>query len=85
MTPQARILRGLRRSWGCRGRFAIAQFLQRERADLGLDPYEGRWWQGVHHHLVLAAVAYVFGLVSYLRSKKTSGVTWEPVLPAIQP
>jgi SRSO17 transposase len=82
MTPPATIFRGLRLS---RGRFAIAQFFQRDKADLGLDHYEGRWWQGFHHHLVLAAVAYVFGLVSYLRSKKISGVTWEPVLHAIQP
>jgi hypothetical protein len=35
-----------------------------------LDHYEGRSWQGFHHHLVLAAVAYLFVTVIYLRSKK---------------
>jgi len=53
-----------------RGRFPIEQFFQRGKTDLGLDHYEGRSWQGFHHHLVLAAVAYLFVTVIYLRSKK---------------
>ena len=32
--------------------------------------YEGRSWRGFHHHLVLGAVAYLFVLTIYLRSKK---------------
>ena len=53
-----------------RGRFAIEQFFQRDKTDLGLDHYEGRSWRGFHHHLVLAAVAYLFVTVIYLRAKK---------------
>jgi SRSO17 transposase len=53
-----------------RGRFPIEQFFQRDKTDLGLDHYEGRSWQGFHHHLVLAAIAYLFVTVIYLRSKK---------------
>jgi SRSO17 transposase len=53
-----------------RGRFPVEQFFQRGKTDLGLDHYEGRSWQGFHHHLVLAAVAYLFVTVIYLRSKK---------------
>ncbi len=53
-----------------RGRFTVEQFFQRAKTDLGLDQYEGRSWRGFHHHLVLAAVAYLFVLVIYLRSKK---------------
>jgi SRSO17 transposase len=53
-----------------RGRFPIEQFFQRDKTDLGLDQYEGRSWRGFHHHLVLAAVAYLFVTVTYLRSKK---------------
>lgn len=53
-----------------RGRFPIEQFYQRAKTDLGLDHYEGRSWRGFHHHLVLAAVAYLFVMVIYLRSKK---------------
>lgn len=55
-----------------RGRFPIEQFFQRDKSDLGLDHYEGRSWRGFHHHLVLAAVAYLFVTVIYLRSKKNS-------------
>ncbi len=53
-----------------RGRFPIEQFFQRDKTDLGLDHYEGRSWPGFHHHRVLAAVAYLFVMVIYLRSKK---------------
>jgi SRSO17 transposase len=53
-----------------RGRFPIEQYFQRDKTDLGLDHYEGRFWLGFHHHLVLAAVAYLFVLAIYLRSKK---------------
>jgi SRSO17 transposase len=53
-----------------RGRFPVEQFFQRGKTDLGLDHYEGRSWPGFHHHLVLAAVAYLFVTVIYLRSKK---------------
>lgn len=53
-----------------RGRFPIEQFFQRDKTDLGLDHYEGRSWQGFHHHLVLAAVAYLFVMVIYLGAKK---------------
>jgi len=53
-----------------RGRFPIEQFFQRNKTDLGLDHYEGRSWRGFHHHLVLAAVAYLFVTVIYLHAKK---------------
>ncbi len=69
-----------------RGRFAIEQFFQRDKTDLGLDHYEGRSWRGFHHHLVLAAVAYLFVLVIYLRAKKNfwpyvgSGLACDPAV-----
>ena len=53
-----------------RGRFASEQCFQRAKTDLGLDHYEGRSWRGFHHYLALAAVAYLFVLVIYLRAKK---------------
>ena len=55
-----------------RGRFPIEQFFQRDKTDLGLDHYEGHSWLGFHHHRVLAAIAYLFVLVIYLRSKKNA-------------
>ena len=69
-----------------RGRFAVEQFFQRDKTDLGLDHYEGRFWLGFHHHLVLAAVAYLFVMVIYLRAKKNfwpyvgSGLARDPAV-----
>ena len=68
-----------------RSRYHIEQYFQRVKDDLGFDHYEGCSWCGSHHHLVLSALAYLFVLVVYLRAKKTSGVTWERTLRAIQP
>ena len=53
-----------------RGRWPIEQYFQRGKDDLGLDHYEGRSWRGFHHHLTMAAIAYLFVVVDYLRSKK---------------
>lgn len=53
-----------------RGRFAIEQYFQRGKTDLGLDQHEGRSWAGFHHHLALAALAYWFVLLSFERLKK---------------
>jgi len=53
-----------------RSRWHIEQSFQRAKDDLGLDHFEGRSWRGFHHHLVLSAVAYLFILVQYNRTKK---------------
>ena len=53
-----------------RARWQIEQYFQRSKDDLGLDHFEGRSWRGFHHHLVLAATAYLFILTVYLRTKK---------------
>ena len=53
-----------------RGRWHIEQYFQRGKSDLGLDHYEGRSWQGFHHHLVLASLAYLFVAVYHHRTKK---------------
>lgn len=55
-----------------RQRWAIEQYFQRDKDDLGLDHFEGRSWQGFHHHLALAAAAYLFILLIYLHAKKNS-------------
>ena len=53
-----------------RSRWQIEQYFQRSKSDLGLDHYEGRSWRGFHHHLALSALAYLFILSCWLRSKK---------------
>ncbi len=61
---QARCLR-----WS-RGRGALEHYFQRGKTDLGLDHHEGRSWAGFHHHLVLAALAYWFVVLTGERTKR---------------
>jgi SRSO17 transposase len=69
-----------------RSRWHIEQYFQRAKDDLGLDHFEGRSWRGFHHHLVLSAIAYLFILVQYLRTKKNfwcdvgAGIESDPAL-----
>ena len=53
-----------------RSRWHIEQYFQRAKDDLGFDHFEGRSWNGFHHHLVLSALAYLFILTVHLRAKK---------------
>jgi SRSO17 transposase len=53
-----------------RGRWPIEQYFQRGKDDLGLDHFEGRSWRGFHHHLAMSAIAYLFVVADYIRSKK---------------
>jgi len=53
-----------------RSRWNIEQYFQRGKDDLGLDHFEGRSWQGFHHHLVMAVLAYLFVVVVFLDAKK---------------
>jgi len=53
-----------------RSRWHVEHYFQRSKDDLGLDHYEGRFWRGFHHHLILSAIAYLFILTRYLASKK---------------
>ena len=55
-----------------RSRWHIEQYFQRAKDDLGLDHFEGRSWNGFHHHLVLSALAYLFILTIHQRAKKNA-------------
>lgn len=50
-------------------RWCIEQGYQQLKEELGLDHFEGRSWQGLHHHIVLCFMAYCF-LILWKRSKK---------------
>ena len=58
-----------------KSRWQIEQGYQQLKEELGLDHYEGRRWQGWHHHVTLVMMAYAFLTLETLRSKKTSGWT----------
>jgi SRSO17 transposase len=43
-----------------KARWACEQAHQQMKEELGLDHFEGRSWQGLHHHAVLTMVAFAF-------------------------
>lgn len=51
-------------------RWWIEQGYQQLKDELGLDHYEGRSWQGWHHHVTLTMVAFAFLVLEMLRLKK---------------
>jgi SRSO17 transposase len=54
-------------------RWRVEQNYQQLKEELGLDHYEGRGWQGWHHHVTLVCLAYAFLLLERRRLKKNSG------------
>ena len=51
-------------------RWWIEQGYQQLKDELRLDHYEGRGWQGWHHHVTLTMIAFAFLALERLRSKK---------------
>jgi len=52
-------------------RWKVEQGYQRLKEELGLDHFEGRSWRGLHHHITLCFLAYVFLLRLGKGVKKT--------------
>jgi SRSO17 transposase len=67
-----------------KGRFRIEQDYREMKRELGLDHFEGRSWQGWHHHVTLVAMAYTFLMLERIDNKKTSGLTLPTVRKWIQ-
>ena len=53
-------------------RWKVEQGYQRLKEELGLDHFEGRSWRGLHHHITLCFLAYVFLLQLGKGVKKTA-------------
>ena len=53
-------------------RWRVEQNYQQLKEELGLDHYEGRGWQGWHHHVTLVCLAYAFLLLERRWLKKNS-------------
>jgi SRSO17 transposase len=63
-----------------KGRFRVDQDYEEMKGEVGLDHFEGRSWQGWHHHVTLVTLAYAFLMLERMGHKKTSGLT----LPAVR-
>jgi len=67
--PPDRIsFRGLVRR--AKGRFRVERDYEEMKSELGLDHFEGRSWQGFHHHVTLVAMAYAFLMLERMGNKK---------------
>jgi SRSO17 transposase len=53
-----------------KGRFRIDQDYEEMKGELGLDHFEGRSWQGWHHHVTLVTLAYAFLMLERMGNKK---------------
>lgn len=51
-------------------RWWVEQNYREMKEELGMDHYEGRGWQGWHHHITMTMIAYGFLVLEMLRGKK---------------
>ncbi|WP_339097998.1 IS701 family transposase [Deinococcus sp. VB142] len=74
-TPFPRLIEATKRRWAC-------ELTHRElKEEVGLDHFEGRSWQGLHHHAVLCMVALNF--LQWLRLTQPDDLHGDTV-PAIR-
>lgn len=53
-----------------KGRFRVEQDYEEMKGEVGLDHFEGRSWQGWHHHVTLVTLAYAFLMLEKIGDKK---------------
>jgi SRSO17 transposase len=68
LPPHRTSFRGLVRK--AKGRFRVEQDYEEMKGELGLDHFEGRSWQGWHHHVTLVTLAYAFLTLEKMGTKK---------------
>jgi hypothetical protein len=54
-------------------RWWVEQNYQQFKDELGLDHFEGRSWEGWHHHVTLTMIAFDFLALEGFRAKKILG------------
>ena len=68
LPPQRTSFRGLVRK--AKGRYRVEQDYEEMKGEVGLDHFEGRSWQGWHHHVTLVTLAYAFLMLEKMGKKK---------------
>jgi len=68
LPPHRTSFRGLVRK--AKGRFRIEQDYEEMKGEVGLDHFEGRSWQGWHHHVTLVTLAYAFLMLERMGTQK---------------
>jgi SRSO17 transposase len=68
LLPHRTSFRGLVRK--AKGRFRVEQDYEEMKGEVGLDHFEGRSWQGWHHHVTLVTLAYAFLMLERIGNKK---------------
>ena len=84
LPPQRTSFRGLVRK--AKGRFRIEQDYEELKGEVGLDHFEGRSWQGWHHHVTLVTLAYAFLVLERIGNKKNFWIdlaSCPPIDPAM--
>jgi SRSO17 transposase len=71
-----------------KARWICEQAHQQLKEELGLDHFEGRYWQGLHRHALITMIAYAFlqhrRLAQAGRKKRINGPPPQPSLPAVR-
>src|ERR1700677_5117106 len=69
-----------------KARWICEQAHQQVKAELGVDHFEGRCWQGLHRHALMTMIAYAFlqhrRLAQAGQKKRINGPPPQPSLPA---
>jgi len=68
LPPHRTSFRGVVRK--AKGRFRVEQDYEEMKGEVGLDHFEGRSWQGWHHHVTLVTLAYAFLMLERMGNKK---------------
>lgn len=68
-----------------KSRWRVEQDYRELKEELGLDHFEGRSWQGFHHHLVLVAIAFAFLRSEQMWSKRPGPEQRASALSALGP
>jgi SRSO17 transposase len=63
-----------------KARWVCEQAHQQLKEELGLDHFEGRSWQGLHRHVLMAMIAYAF--LQHRRLAAAAGGKKNPARPA---